>query len=67
MEKLLELARRGLALLATLGLLVALAEGLAGLAGRSIIGHQYSAGRLLEFATMLMVFAIGLQLRKHAR
>ena len=42
----------------------ALAEGLAGLAGRSLIGHEYSAGRVLEIATMLMVFVIGLQLRK---
>lgn len=67
MEKLLDHARRGLAVLSALGLALALAEGLAGLAGRSIIGHEYSAGRLLEIAAMLMVFVIGLQLRKTAR
>ncbi|MGE0581097.1 MAG: hypothetical protein AB7P31_02995 [Steroidobacteraceae bacterium] len=63
MNKLLHHVRRGLSLLAGLGLLLALAEGAASLAGRSLVGHAYSAGRLLELATMLMVFAIGLQLR----
>ena len=64
MDKLLHYARRGLLVLSGLGLVLALAEGLAGLAGTSLIGHEYSAGRLLEIATMLMVFVIGLQLRR---
>lgn len=64
MDKMLHYAYRGLFLLAGLGVVLALAEGIAGLAGRSLIGHEYSAGRVLEIATMLMVFVIGLQLRK---
>ena len=64
MDKMLHYAYRGLFLLAVLCLVLALAEGLAGLAGRSLFGHEYSAGRVLEIATMLMVFVIGLQLRK---
>lgn len=57
MDKLLHYARRGLFVLSGLGLVLALAEGLAGLAGTWLIGHEYSAGRLLEIATMLMVFS----------
>lgn len=67
MEKLLHFAYQALFLLAALGLLLALAEGLVGLAGYSLTGHQYSAGRLLEIASMLMIFVIGLQLRKLPR
>lgn len=43
---------------------LAVAEGLAQLAGHSIVHRLYSAGRLFEFATMAMVFAIGLLLRE---
>ncbi len=63
MEKLLLYAYRGLFVLAGLGVALSLAEGAAGLAGRSLIGHEYSAGRLLEISALLMVFVIGLQLR----
>ncbi|MBV6416837.1 MAG: hypothetical protein CMLOHMNK_01452 [Steroidobacteraceae bacterium] len=64
MEPLLRLAYRSLFVLAGTGLILALAEGLIGLTGRSLVGHEYSAGRLLEISTMLMVFVIGLRLRQ---
>ena len=63
MEKLLAVAER---IAFAMGLLLALlgvAEGLAQLLGRSLVGHAYTAGRLLEFATMLMVFVIAFRQR----
>ncbi len=64
MEPFLRFAYRALFVLAGLGLALSLVEGLAGLAGRSLIGHEYSPGRLLEISTMLMIFVIGLRLRR---
>jgi hypothetical protein len=67
MDKLYTWARRaafagGLAL-ALLGLL----EGLVQLLGFSLVRHLYTAGRLLEFATMLMVFVVAFELRAPGR
>lgn len=67
MDKLLHYAYRALFALAALGLALSLAEGIAGLTGRSLVGHEYSAGRLLEISATLMVFVIGLQLRNLRR
>ena len=62
MNRLLELARRvsfaGASVLAAL----AVAEGLVQLVGSTLTGGHYGAGRLLEFAGILMLFAIGLLL-----
>lgn len=63
MEPILRFADRALFVLAGMGLILALAEGLIGLTGRSLVGHAYSAGRLLEISTMIMVFVIGLRIR----
>jgi hypothetical protein len=67
MDKLFTLAQRaafagGLAL-ALLGLV----EGLVQLLGFSLVRHMYTAGRLLEFATMLMVFVVAFELRASGR
>lgn len=62
MDKLFDLGDRALFVLAIVGALFAVAEGLAGFSGRSLVGHAYSAGRLLDFSAILMIFAIGLRL-----
>ncbi len=67
MAKLWLLAQRG-AFFAGLALAVlAVVEGAAELMGHSLIRYSYTAGRLLEFATMLMVFAIALEIRAAGR
>ncbi len=43
--------------------LLAVAEGVAQLFGHSLVRGDYGAGRLLEFAAILMTFVIALELR----
>lgn len=62
MNKLFDLGYRVLFALAIVGALFAVAEGVAGFAGRSLVDHAYSAGRLLDFSAILMIFAVGLRL-----
>lgn len=63
MTRILELARE-LAFWGALALAaVAVAAGAVEQLGYSLIGRTYSAGRLLEFAAIIMVFAIGMHLR----
>ncbi len=49
--------------LAMAALALAFVEGALQLLGQSLTGQTYSAGRLLEFATMLMIFVGVLNLR----
>ena len=49
--------------LAIAAVLLAFVEGFLQLFGMSLTGHAYSAGRLLELATMMMVFVAVLNLR----
>ncbi len=62
MSKLFDLGYRVLFALAIVGALFAVAEGVAGFAGHSLVDHAYSAGRLLDFSAILMIFAVGLRL-----
>ncbi len=49
--------------LAVAAFLLAFVEGCLQLLGMSLTANTYSAGRLLEFATMMMVFVAVLNLR----
>lgn len=54
-----------IALAGALGLaLFAIVEWAAQSVGASLQGHAYTAGRILEFGAIVMVFAIGLLLRE---
>lgn len=57
-------AESGVFAIATAILLLAFAEGFAQLLGFSLTGRTYSAGRLLEIATMLLVLVAVLNLRQ---
>lgn len=59
--------RRAAFFAALLGAGLAFAEGIAEFAGYSLLRGIYSAGRLLEFATMAMIFFMGLTLRARER
>jgi len=64
METFFTLAGR-LAMAGALGLaLFAIVEWIAQSVGVSLQGRAYTAGRILEFGAILMVFAIGLLLRE---
>ena len=49
--------------LAVAAILLAVVEGVLQVLGFSLTARTYSAGRLLEFATMMMVFVAVLNLR----
>jgi hypothetical protein len=64
METIFSWARR-LALAGALGFAIfAIVEWIAQSVGASLQGRAYTAGRILEFGAILMVFAIGLLLRE---
>lgn len=62
-EKLMSYVETGAFWLALAVLALAVVEGVLQLAGVSLTGLTYSAGRLLEFGTMLMIFVGVLNLR----
>jgi hypothetical protein len=64
MDKIFSLATRGLSALAVLIVAIAVAEETAELLlGRSLIGGEWTPGRLLEFAAIVMTFVVALLLR----
>jgi hypothetical protein len=64
LDKLASLACRVLFVIAFLLLAVAVLERLAVQFGYSVLGAAYGAGRLLEFAGILLLFVIALLLRQ---
>jgi len=55
---------RSVFIIATATIMLAFAEGFVQLFGSSLIGHIYSAGRLLELAATLLVFVMVMLLRQ---
>jgi hypothetical protein len=63
MDKIFSLATRALSALAVLIVAMAVAEEAAELLGHSLIGGEWTPGRLLEFAAIVMTFVVALLLR----
>lgn len=64
LDSLISAFARIILVLATTTMLLAFAEGFANLFGTSLIARFYAAGRLLEFAAILLVFVIVQLLRQ---